>query len=61
MKLTVAGAGFIGLVSSACLTELGHQITCIDIKMDKIDIYDGRPPIYKPWLESLFGKNLKCV
>ncbi|WHY78254.1 UDP-glucose/GDP-mannose dehydrogenase family protein [Neobacillus sp. WH10] len=59
MKVTVAGAGFVGLVASACLAELGHQVTCIDIQKEKINMLQcGRSPIYEPGLEELLEKNL---
>lgn len=60
MKITVAGAGYVGLVTSACLAELGHNVTCIDIQKDKIDtLQNGRSPIYEPGLESFMKKNLR--
>jgi UDPglucose 6-dehydrogenase len=59
MKITVAGAGYVGLVTSACLAELGHEVTCIDIQKEKIDmLQNGRSPIYEPGLEPLLEKNL---
>ena len=59
MKVTVAGAGYVGLVTSACLAELGHQVTCIDIQKEKINMLQcGRSPIYEPGLEALLEKNL---
>jgi UDPglucose 6-dehydrogenase len=59
MKITVAGAGYVGLVTSACLAEIGHQVTCIDIQKEKIDmLQNGRSPIFEPGLESLLEKNL---
>lgn len=59
MKITVAGAGYVGLVTSACLAELGHLVTCIDIQKEKIDmLQSGRSPIYEPGLESMLEKNL---
>ncbi|WP_066320261.1 UDP-glucose/GDP-mannose dehydrogenase family protein [Bacillus sp. FJAT-29814] len=60
MKITVAGAGYVGLVTSACLAELGHQVTCIDIQKKKIDsLQNNRLPIYEPGLEHLLAKNLQ--
>ncbi|WP_223594323.1 UDP-glucose dehydrogenase family protein [Neobacillus bataviensis] len=59
MKITVAGAGYVGLVTSAGLADIGHNVTCIDIEKDKIDmLQNGRSPIYEPGLESLIEKNL---
>ncbi|MGG3467549.1 UDP-glucose/GDP-mannose dehydrogenase family protein [Neobacillus pocheonensis] len=60
MKITVAGAGYVGLVTSAGLAELGHSITCIDIEKEKIDmLQNGLSPIYEPGLELLIKKNLR--
>ncbi|WP_040205160.1 UDP-glucose dehydrogenase family protein [Neobacillus jeddahensis] len=60
MKVTVAGAGYVGLVTSACLAEIGHQVTCIDIQQEKITmLQSGRSPFYEPGLESLLEKNMK--
>ncbi|MEH7352356.1 UDP-glucose/GDP-mannose dehydrogenase family protein [Neobacillus drentensis] len=59
MKVTVAGAGYVGLVTSACLAELGHQVTCIDIQKEKINMLQcGHSPIYEPGLEAILEKNL---
>ncbi|MED1467225.1 nucleotide sugar dehydrogenase [Bacillus salipaludis] len=59
MKITVAGAGLVGLVTSAGLAELGHQVTCIDIQKKKIDLLqNGRTPINEPGLAPLLEKNL---
>jgi UDPglucose 6-dehydrogenase len=60
MKITVAGAGNVGLVTSVCLAELGHQVTCTDIQIEKIDmLQNGKSPIYEPGLPSLLEKNLR--
>lgn len=59
MKITVAGAGYVGLVTGVCLAEMGYQVTCIDIQEEKIELLQaGRSPIYEPGLEPLLGKNL---
>ncbi|MBS4214379.1 UDP-glucose dehydrogenase family protein [Neobacillus rhizophilus] len=60
MKITVAGAGYVGLVTSAGLAELGHQVTCIDIQREKIDLLqNNRLQIYEPGLRHLLAKNLQ--
>ena len=60
MRITVAGTGYVGLVTGVCLAELGHQVTCTDIHKSKIDMLKtGRSPIYEPELEPLLQKNLK--
>ncbi|CAH0347657.1 UDP-glucose/GDP-mannose dehydrogenase family protein [Bacillus sp. CECT 9360] len=59
MNITVAGTGYVGLVTGVCLAELGHQVTCIDIQEEKIKVLRaGRSPIYEPGLEPLLQNNL---
>lgn len=59
MKITVAGAGYVGLVTGTCLAELGHRVTCIDVQKEKIDmLQSGRLPIYEPGLEAMLQKKL---
>ncbi|MEH7379276.1 UDP-glucose/GDP-mannose dehydrogenase family protein [Bacillus sp. JJ1533] len=59
MKITVAGAGYVGLVTSVCLAELGHEVICMDIQAEKIEkLQEGFSPIYEPELEPLLQKNL---
>jgi UDPglucose 6-dehydrogenase len=59
MKVSVAGTGYVGLVSGVCLAEKGHQVTCIDIDQKKVEkINNGIPPIYEEGLELLLKKNV---
>ena len=59
MRVTVAGTGYVGLVTGVCLSELGHQVTCIDIDQKKINqLQSGESPIYEDGLESLLSNNL---
>lgn len=61
MNITVAGTGYVGLVTGVCLAELGHQVICSDIQEEKIAmLQSGRSPIYEPGLEDLLEKNLQC-
>jgi len=59
MKVSVAGTGYVGLVSGVCLAEKGHQVTCIDIDAAKVEkINSGIPPIYEEGLEEMLRRNV---
>ena len=59
MKITVIGGGYVGLVSSACLAELGHFVTVIEIDPLKVKkINSGVPPIYENGLENLLSAHI---
>jgi UDPglucose 6-dehydrogenase len=54
MKVTVFGTGYVGLVTGACLADVGHDVLCVDIDQRKIDnLNTGIIPIYEPGLESI--------
>lgn len=58
MKITVAGAGNVGLVTAVCFAEAGHQVTCLDTQKEKIEMLEkGHIPFFEPGLESLLEKN----
>lgn len=61
MKITIAGTGYVGLVTGVCLADVGHTITCFDIDERKIqELNGGKSPIYEPGLEDLITKNLEA-
>ena len=58
MKIAVIGAGYVGLVSGACFSEFGLQVTLMDADAEKIAaLQSGRIPIYEPGLEDLVARN----
>lgn len=60
MKIAVAGAGYVGLVTAACFAELGNEVICVDIDEDKIKkLNNNIIPIYEPKLEEMVARNRK--
>ena len=58
MKIVVAGTGYVGLVTAVCLSEVGHEVTCVDVNEEKINtLKEGKSPIFEPGLEELMNKN----
>jgi UDPglucose 6-dehydrogenase len=59
MKITVIGSGYVGLVTGACLAELGNKVFCLDLDQKKIDqLNSGIVPIYEHGLDELISSNL---
>jgi UDPglucose 6-dehydrogenase len=58
MDIAVAGVGYVGLVTAACLAEKGHNVSCVDVDVEKVALLQrGKSPIYEPGLEELIRKN----
>jgi UDPglucose 6-dehydrogenase len=61
MKIAMVGAGYVGLVSGACLADFGHEVVCIDKDPAKIaSLEAGTMPIYEPGLAELVAANVKA-
>lgn len=60
MKVAVAGAGYVGLVTAACLAEIGNDVVCVDIDEAKISQLNNNViPIYEPGLDEIVARNKK--
>lgn len=58
MKIAVAGTGYVGLVAGVCFAEKGHDVICVDVDENKIEMMrNGKSPIYEEGLEELMIKN----
>ena len=58
LKVTLFGTGYVGLVTGACLAEMGNYVVCVDIDAVKVArLKQGQMPIYEPGLESLVTRN----
>jgi UDPglucose 6-dehydrogenase len=61
MKITVIGTGYVGIVSGACLADVGNDVLCFDVDDAKIEaLKRGEVPIYEPGLEEIVRRNLKA-
>ena len=61
MKITIFGTGYVGLVTGACLADVGHHVLCMDVDQGKIDkLRNGHIPIYEPGLESIVKHTVEA-
>ncbi|MEQ8314097.1 MAG: UDP-glucose/GDP-mannose dehydrogenase family protein [Gammaproteobacteria bacterium] len=61
MNISIVGTGYVGLVTGACLAEVGHRVLCMDVDKSKIEELQegGLLPIYEPGLEQIIDSNRK--
>ena len=61
MKITIYGAGYVGLVTAACFAELGNHVLCVDTNHERVArLQKGECPIHEPGLPELLAKNLRA-
>ena len=61
MRLTIFGSGYVGLVTGACMAEMGNHVVCYDIDKAKIDrLNNGEVPIYEPGLDAYIARNMEA-
>ena len=59
MRLVVFGAGYVGLVSGACMAEVGNDVLCLDLDAEKIRVLkEGGIPIHEPGLQEMVSRNV---
>ncbi len=59
MKTTIIGSGYVGLVTGACLAEMGNDVLCVDVDANKIRILnEGGIPIHEPGLDEMVARNV---
>jgi UDPglucose 6-dehydrogenase len=61
MKITIFGAGYVGLVTGTCFADSGNEVIGVDVLPDRVDMLNaGKSPIYEPGLEAMLTRNLKA-
>jgi UDPglucose 6-dehydrogenase len=57
-RICIVGSGYVGLVTGACMAEIGHQVVCVDSDKNKLALLKrGENPIYEPGLDELLARH----
>ncbi len=60
MKIVIFGSGYVGLVTGACLSDVGHEVVCVDIDADRVAaLKRGEVPIFEPGLAEMIARNAR--
>jgi UDPglucose 6-dehydrogenase len=61
VNVTIIGTGYVGLVTGACLAEIGNNVSCLDVDPRKIDALNaGDVPVYEPGLKEIIERNVEA-
>ena len=61
MRITIYGAGYVGLVTAACFAEQGNHVLCVDTNQERVrQLRDGKCPIHEPGLPELITRNIQA-
>ena len=61
MHITIFGSGYVGLVTGACMAEMGNHVICVDIDEEKTRrLQQGEVPIYEPGLDDYIARNMQA-
>ena len=59
MRVAIVGTGYVGLVSGACLADIGHEVVCADVDKGKVDrINAGKSPLHENGLDEIITRNI---
>ena len=61
MKVTIIGTGYVGLVTGACLADMGNEVLCVDVDARKVErLHRGEIPIHEPGLDAVVARNVEA-